>query len=162
ISGSYGTWHFTYPSSIGAQCSAGFVSRDRPRSGTGADRPRQRVLGCDSRLHIDVKARSSSIMRLSSPRFSSVAFLVGLFVVGVRGVAGVAGVVGVAAAEPQPVVAPATSGSYDVQRGPDLAGVDRSVKPGDDFDLFANGTWKSATPIPADKAAAGPSTELFD
>ncbi|HEX8482018.1 MAG TPA: M13 family metallopeptidase [Allosphingosinicella sp.] len=33
--------------------------------------------------------------------------------------------------------------------GVDTAGLDRSVKPGDDFDAFVNGKWKAATKIPA-------------
>src|SRR5512135_598118 len=39
--------------------------------------------------------------------------------------------------------------------GIDLAGMDRSVAPGDDFNAYANGGWIKATPIPADKAAYG-------
>ena len=30
----------------------------------------------------------------------------------------------------------------------DLAGMDRAVLPGDDFFAFANGAWRSRTPIP--------------
>ena len=44
-----------------------------------------------------------------------------------------------------------TYGSY----GFDAAGMDRSVKPGDDFYLHANGTWAKNTPIPADKSNYG-------
>ena len=36
--------------------------------------------------------------------------------------------------------------------GIDLAGIDKSVQPGDDFDDYANGAWKKATEIPADRA----------
>ncbi len=39
--------------------------------------------------------------------------------------------------------------------GLDLAGIDRSVAPGDDFFAFANGTWLKTTEIPADRAAWG-------
>ena len=39
--------------------------------------------------------------------------------------------------------------------GLDLAGMDRSVRPGDDFYRFANGTWMEATEIPADRSAWG-------
>jgi len=35
--------------------------------------------------------------------------------------------------------------------GFDLSGMDRSVRPGDDFYRFANGSWARRTPIPADK-----------
>ncbi|MBU0773788.1 MAG: M13 family peptidase, partial [Alphaproteobacteria bacterium] len=44
-----------------------------------------------------------------------------------------------------------TYGSY----GFDAAGMDPSVKPGDDFYLHANGTWAKNTPIPADKSNYG-------
>ena len=33
--------------------------------------------------------------------------------------------------------------------GVDVAGIDRSVKPGDDFDAYANGAWRKKTEIPA-------------
>src|SRR4051812_32840728 len=39
--------------------------------------------------------------------------------------------------------------------GFDTAGVDRSIKPGDDFFSFANGTWVKNTPIPPDKSNYG-------
>ncbi|HKS56182.1 MAG TPA: M13 family metallopeptidase [Steroidobacteraceae bacterium] len=39
--------------------------------------------------------------------------------------------------------------------GFDEPGMDRSVKPGDDFFAYANGTWIKNTTIPADKPAAG-------
>ena len=40
--------------------------------------------------------------------------------------------------------------------GFDVDGMDRSVKPGDDFDRYSNGAWKQATPIPPDRSAWGP------
>lgn len=39
--------------------------------------------------------------------------------------------------------------------GLDLAGMDRAVRPGDDFYAFANGTWMATAEIPADRAAWG-------
>src|SRR5262249_51675305 len=39
--------------------------------------------------------------------------------------------------------------------GIDVAGMDRSIKPGDDFFRFANGTWDKNTPIPPDRATWG-------
>jgi putative endopeptidase len=39
--------------------------------------------------------------------------------------------------------------------GFDLSGMDRSVKPGDDFFKFANGTWDRTTEIPSDKVRWG-------
>jgi putative endopeptidase len=39
--------------------------------------------------------------------------------------------------------------------GVDLAGLDKKVKPGDDFDEYANGTWRAKTEIPADRSRTG-------
>ena len=39
--------------------------------------------------------------------------------------------------------------------GVDLAGMDRGVKPGDDFNRFVNGAWDDHTSIPADRARWG-------
>jgi predicted metalloendopeptidase len=46
--------------------------------------------------------------------------------------------------------------------GIDLAGMDRSVAPGDDFFGYANGTWLKNTDIPADRASYGPGSILID
>ncbi|HEY2779710.1 MAG TPA: M13 family metallopeptidase [Steroidobacteraceae bacterium] len=46
--------------------------------------------------------------------------------------------------------------------GPDLAGMDTSVAPGDDFFAYANGTWIKTTEIPADRAEFGNSAILSD
>lgn len=46
--------------------------------------------------------------------------------------------------------------------GFDVAGMDRSVKPGDNFYKYANGTWERITPIPADKSNYGMFTALDD
>jgi len=40
--------------------------------------------------------------------------------------------------------------------GFDLGGMDRSVRPGDDFFRYAGGTWMRETPIPADRSSWGP------
>jgi len=45
---------------------------------------------------------------------------------------------------------------------PDLAGMDTSVAPGDDFYAYANGAWMKSTPIPADKAGYGIDAILTD
>src|SRR4029453_17430953 len=50
-----------------------------------------------------------------------------------------------------PAAAPASSG----HPGIDLAGMDRSVAPGDDFFLHANGAWLKQAEIPADESAWG-------
>ena len=46
--------------------------------------------------------------------------------------------------------------------GLDLAGMDRTVKPGDDFYAFANGAWMKATEIPADRGSVGIWSVLVD
>jgi putative endopeptidase len=46
--------------------------------------------------------------------------------------------------------------------GFDSAGMDRSVKPGDNMYRYANGAWAKATPIPADKSNYGMFTHLAD
>jgi putative endopeptidase len=46
--------------------------------------------------------------------------------------------------------------------GVDLAGMDRSVKPGDDFFKYVNGKWAAETPIPADKTSYGAFAVLGD
>src|SRR5258706_2368775 len=42
----------------------------------------------------------------------------------------------------------------------DLAAMDRSIKPGDDFYGYANGTWSKNTPIPPDRSSFGVFTIL--
>ena len=39
--------------------------------------------------------------------------------------------------------------------GIDLAGLDKSVQPGDDFDEYANGGWRKTAEIPVDRASTG-------
>lgn len=46
--------------------------------------------------------------------------------------------------------------------GFDLAGRDLTVKPGDDFNEYANGTYLRTTEIPADKARFGPFDVLYE
>jgi putative endopeptidase len=46
--------------------------------------------------------------------------------------------------------------------GIDVAGMDRSVKPGDDFNAYTNGTWTRNTQIPADKSSYGDFAILAD
>ena len=45
--------------------------------------------------------------------------------------------------------------------GVDLKGMDRSVQPGDDFDDYANGSWRKNAVIPADRASTGIFLEVF-
>src|SRR6185312_4843909 len=46
--------------------------------------------------------------------------------------------------------------------GIDLAGIDKSVKPGDDFFGYANGAWLKTHEIPSDRASYGPGSILID
>jgi putative endopeptidase len=46
--------------------------------------------------------------------------------------------------------------------GVDLSARDTSVKPGDDFQKYASGTWLAKTDIPADKPEVGSFYEVFD
>ncbi|WP_375197388.1 M13 family metallopeptidase, partial [Sphingobium sp.] len=72
------------------------------------------------------------------------------------GAAAVALAAGASVAQTDP--AKPTYGSY----GFDSAGMDRSVKPGDDFYDYANGSWAKNTPIPADKSNYGAFNTLDD
>lgn len=47
-------------------------------------------------------------------------------------------------------------------RGLDLAGMDRSVAPGDDFFAYANGGWVKRTEIPGDRGSFGVGHEVAD
>jgi putative endopeptidase len=46
--------------------------------------------------------------------------------------------------------------------GIDLAGMDKAVAPGDDFNAYANGGWIRSSPMPADKASYGVFAVLAD
>jgi len=46
--------------------------------------------------------------------------------------------------------------------GVDLSARDTSVKPGDDFDKYANGGWFARTEIPADQASAGVDYDVYN
>src|ERR1051326_9053614 len=46
--------------------------------------------------------------------------------------------------------------------GVDLTAMDRSVKPGDDFDRYVNGAWAAKTEIPADQPSAGVGFDVFN
>jgi putative endopeptidase len=48
------------------------------------------------------------------------------------------------------------------ERGIDLAGMDRSVPPGDDFFRFTNGTWFNSAEIPPDRSSTGTWAVLVD
>jgi putative endopeptidase len=46
--------------------------------------------------------------------------------------------------------------------GIDLAGLNKGVKPGDDFEEYANGGWRAKTEIPADRSSTGVFLEVFN
>ena len=46
--------------------------------------------------------------------------------------------------------------------GIDLAGIDKTVKPGDDFDNYANGAWAKTAEIPADRSSTGVFLDVFN
>jgi len=58
------------------------------------------------------------------------------------------------AKKPEAAAGPKTSGV-------NLTYVDKAVAPGDDFDAYANGAWRAATEIPADRSSTGISYEVF-
>ena len=46
--------------------------------------------------------------------------------------------------------------------GVDVAGMDSSVNPGDDFDAYVSGTWKKNAVIPADQPSTGVDYDIFN
>lgn len=50
----------------------------------------------------------------------------------------------------------------DAPAGVDQKGMDRAVKPGDDFNAYANGTWEKTAQIPADRASTGIFLQVFE
>ncbi|WP_247599686.1 M13 family metallopeptidase [Sphingomonas sp. PAMC26645] len=66
-----------------------------------------------------------------------------------------------------PVGAPASQSKSSVAPvygawGVDLSAIDPTVKPGDDFDVYANGAWNVRTTIPADKSIVSLRTRMGD
>src|SRR2546429_9805427 len=68
----------------------------------------------------------------------------------------------VAAEPPAPTLAPSGPKPEIGAWGFDQAGMDLTASPGDSFYRFANGTWLTKTPIPADKSNYGMFTVLSD
>ncbi len=65
-----------------------------------------------------------------------------------------------AAANAQPPATQSLANTHPA--GLDLAGMDRNVKPGDDFFAYANGHWLATTDIPADRSSWGVGAELTE
>src|SRR5277367_3922634 len=57
---------------------------------------------------------------------------------------------------------PACTTKASLNAGIDLAGMDKSIAPGDDFNAYTNGGWIKSTPIPADKSSYGIDAILTD
>jgi putative endopeptidase len=57
---------------------------------------------------------------------------------------------------------PAETSTASPRHGVDVAGMDRSAKPGDAFYQYANGTWLKQTEIPADRSTYGAGAMLTD
>ncbi len=55
---------------------------------------------------------------------------------------------------------PAATAAAAPSMGVDLAGIDKNVKPGDDFDAYANGAWRNAAQIPDDRSSIGTGYEV--
>src|SRR5690606_28387471 len=68
----------------------------------------------------------------------------------------------VAQSTPPIVEIPSTTQPAIGEFGFDMAGMDRSVRPGADFNLFANGTYLRNTAIPADRTSYGAFHVLHD
>ena len=61
-----------------------------------------------------------------------------------------------------PATADATAATHYGSWGFDLTGMDKSVKPGDDWFDFVNGRWVKNTQIPADRSSYGAFAVLRD
>jgi putative endopeptidase len=57
---------------------------------------------------------------------------------------------------------PGTPSGNAAPTGIDLKGIDHSVKPGDDFDSYANGQWRKTAVIPPDRASTGIFLQVFN
>ncbi|TPG22283.1 M13 family peptidase [Sphingomonas koreensis] len=55
-----------------------------------------------------------------------------------------------------------TTAPAGTQSGIDLAGMDKALKPGDNFDDYANGGWRAKTEIPGDRASTGVFYDVFE
>jgi putative endopeptidase len=61
----------------------------------------------------------------------------------------------------QAPAAPAPAATAPPTSGVDKSGIDPAVKPGDDFDAYANGGWRAKTAIPDDRAGTGAFFQVF-
>jgi putative endopeptidase len=61
----------------------------------------------------------------------------------------------------QPATPPAATAPAQPVIGIDVAGMDKSVQPGDDFNEYANGGWLKTAEIPADRSSTGIFLQVF-
>ena len=64
-------------------------------------------------------------------------------------------------AQPE-AAAPADQPAAALVSGIDLASIDKSVQPGDDFDEYANGSWLKTATIPDDRSSVGVFLDVFE
>ena len=55
-----------------------------------------------------------------------------------------------------------TAIAQSAQPFPDPTAMDTSVKPGDNFYLYVNGTWQKNTPLPADEVEIGSGLDVYN
>ncbi|MBC7520629.1 MAG: M13 family metallopeptidase [Sandarakinorhabdus sp.] len=55
-----------------------------------------------------------------------------------------------------------TAIAQPLKSGIDLGGMATDVRPGNDFDAYANGAWRARTEIPADRASTGVGYDVFE
>ena len=68
----------------------------------------------------------------------------------------------IAAADPTPKAAKPMAATQTAATGIDEAAMDKSIKPGDEFYLFSNGTWLARANIPEDRSRIGSHTVAAD
>ena len=85
-----------------------------------------------------------------TPSASALALRVSLVALGAAAAAGTAAVAAATLSE-----MPAAAAAVPHAHGIDLAGIDRTLAPGDDFFRYANGSWLKATEIPPDRSSYG-------
>lgn len=64
-------------------------------------------------------------------------------------------------AAPAAMAAGVATNSGNSNIGIDLAGIDHSIRPGDDFFGYANGTWVKTAQIPADRSSTGSFLQVY-
>lgn len=61
-----------------------------------------------------------------------------------------------------PTAATAGTAPAELSSGIDVVGMDRSVKPGNDFEAYANGGWRRTAVIPDDRSSTGVFLTVFE